>query len=226
MGVRPDEDPVAGVCGTAYSAADRAFSMTTTSAPTQTYRRLPNPPRCDRWIPVPRRGPRSRPSRGRSQPRRREPPAPGPAPQGGGKCATIETLRAYSRCGSSVPRSWRMATWRPARPRQYRLPPVHENSSDAANSALSELAALLLSTQTFEELVQGVAELSVRTIASAATCGITLAQDDRVITVGSADALAAQLDEHQYEQHTGPCLEALKTGEVASTPAESTEGAN
>jgi hypothetical protein len=103
---------------------------------------------------------------------------------------------------------------------------VHENSSDAANSALSELAALLLSTQTFEELVQGVAELSVRTIASAATCGITLAQDDRVITVGSADALAAQLDEHQYEQHTGPCLEALKTGEVASTPAESTEGAN
>jgi GAF domain-containing protein len=94
---------------------------------------------------------------------------------------------------------------------------VYANSSDAANSALSELAALLLSTQTFEELLQGVAELSVRTIASAATCGITLAQDDRVLTVGSADALAVQLDEHQYEQHNGPCLEALKTGEVVET---------
>jgi hypothetical protein len=88
------------------------------------------------------------------------------------------------------------------------------NSSLPAGSALSELAGLLLSTQTFEDLVQGVAELSVRTVGSAATCGITLAQDGRVITVGSSDSLAIQLDEQQYEHHTGPCLEALKIGEV------------
>jgi GAF domain-containing protein len=91
---------------------------------------------------------------------------------------------------------------------------VSENSSLPAGSALSELAGLLLSTESFEDLVQGVAELAVRAISSATTCGITLAQDGRVITVGSADALATQLDEQQYEHHTGPCLEALKTGEV------------
>ena len=91
---------------------------------------------------------------------------------------------------------------------------MSENSFLPAGSALSELAGLLLSTDTFEDLVQGVAELSVRTIDSATTCGITLAQDGRVITVGSADALASQLDEQQYEHHTGPCLEALKIGEV------------
>ena len=46
---------------------------------------------------------------------------------------------------------------------------------------MSELAGLLLSTESFEELLQGVAELSVRAIGPVATCGITLAQDDRVI---------------------------------------------
>ena len=91
---------------------------------------------------------------------------------------------------------------------------VSENWVLPAGSALSELAGLLLSTQTFEDLVQGVAELSVRTVGAAATCGITLAQDGRVITVGSSDSLATQLDEQQYEHHTGPCLEALKIGEV------------
>ena len=71
------------------------------------------------------------------------------------------------------------------RNRRVRLLLVSEGSSSAAGSALSELAGLLLSTETYEELVQGVAELSVRTIRSATTCGITLAQDGRVVTVAS-----------------------------------------
>jgi GAF domain-containing protein len=80
--------------------------------------------------------------------------------------------------------------------------------------ALSELAGLLLSTESFEELLQGVAELSVRVIEPAVTCGITLAQDGRVFTVASADALACQLDEQQYEHDMGPCLQSLSSGEV------------
>ncbi|HET9254745.1 MAG TPA: GAF and ANTAR domain-containing protein [Pseudonocardiaceae bacterium] len=84
-------------------------------------------------------------------------------------------------------------------------------------SALSELAALLLSTDSFEELLQGVAELSVRAIEPVATCGITLAQNDRVITAASSDALARQLDEQQYEHDTGPCLQSLTSGEVVES---------
>jgi GAF domain-containing protein len=59
-----------------------------------------------------------------------------------------------------------------------------------------------------------VAELSVRVIEPVATCGITLAQDERVFTVASADALACELDEKQYEHETGPCLQSLSSGEV------------
>lgn len=84
-------------------------------------------------------------------------------------------------------------------------------------SALSELAGLLLSTDSFEELLQGVAELSVRAIEPVATCGITLAQDDRVITAASSGALARQLDEQQYEHDTGPCLQSLTSGEVVES---------
>jgi GAF domain-containing protein len=82
------------------------------------------------------------------------------------------------------------------------------------DAALSELAGLLLSTESVEQLLQGVAELAVRVIKPAATCGITLAQDDRVITAASADALACQLDEQQYEHESGPCLQSLGSGEV------------
>jgi GAF domain-containing protein len=100
---------------------------------------------------------------------------------------------------------------------------VSEDASFAAGPALSELAGLLLSTTTFEDLVQGVAELTVHIIDAAATCGITLSQDGRVITVGSADALAVELDEQQYENHTGPCLEALKSAEVVEAVDLATE---
>jgi hypothetical protein len=71
-------------------------------------------------------------------------------------------------------------------------------------SAVSELAGLLMSADSFEELLQGLAELSVRTVNGAVTCGITLAQYGRVLTVASADALAMLLDEKQYEHDEGP----------------------
>ena len=96
-------------------------------------------------------------------------------------------------------------------------------SSDA-RSALSELSALLLSTETTEELLQGVAMLSVRALATATTCGITLEHDGRPRTVATADALAAELDEWQYELDEGPCLQAMRTGEVVSVPDLAEEG--
>jgi GAF domain-containing protein len=89
--------------------------------------------------------------------------------------------------------------------------------------ALSELAGLLLATESFTELVQGVAELAVRTVDPVMTCGITLTDQGRVFTVAAADELAIQLDEQQYELDTGPCLQALDTGEVVDAPDLGTE---
>ena len=97
------------------------------------------------------------------------------------------------------------------------------SGSAGAGFALSELAGLLLSTDSFTDLVHGLAELSVRTVEPAATCGITLTTDDRVMTVAAADDLAAELDEQQYEHDAGPCVQALYAGEVVDAPDLSVE---
>jgi GAF domain-containing protein len=76
---------------------------------------------------------------------------------------------------------------------------------------------LLTSTASFEELMQSVADVARRAVPGATTCGITLAENGHVITVGSADGLARLLDEQQYEIDDGPCIEAIRTGAVVLT---------
>lgn len=44
-----------------------------------------------------------------------------------------------------------------------------------------------------------------------------------MLTAAAADALARQLDEQQYERESGPCLEALLTGEVVEAKDFGTE---
>lgn len=80
-----------------------------------------------------------------------------------------------------------------------------------------------MATDSFEELMQKIAELSARIVSGASTCGITLAQDGHVVTVAFADPLARLLDEQQYELDQGPCLEALATAVVVSAPDLSRE---
>lgn len=81
---------------------------------------------------------------------------------------------------------------------------------------MAELAGLLMATESFEDLMQRVAELAARVVPGAATCGITIAEDGHVVTVASADPLARLLDEQQYELDDGPCLQAMATGQVVS----------
>ncbi len=67
-------------------------------------------------------------------------------------------------------------------------------------------------------LSPALSELAVRAVDPVRTCGITLSQHGRVFTVAAADGLASQLDEQQYELDTGPCLQALDSGEVIDAP--------
>ena len=86
--------------------------------------------------------------------------------------------------------------------------------SCVTEAALTELAGLLMSSSSFEHLMQSVADLSGRAVPAAVTCGITLSECGHVITVASSDSLAKLLDEQQYELDAGPCLQALRTGTV------------
>lgn len=96
------------------------------------------------------------------------------------------------------------------------LPDLPEKSPLA--TALDELAGLLLATHSFTELMSQLADLAVRTVPPALTCGITLSQAGRVVTVGSSSTLAGLLDEQQYGRGEGPCLEAVETSKIVDAP--------
>ena len=97
--------------------------------------------------------------------------------------------------------------------------PDHQRLSDA----YAELAGLLLASETFDDFSQQVAELAARTVQVAATCGITLSLNGRVVTVASADPLGRLLDEQQYDVDEGPCLEAVRTGRAVNAPDVASE---
>ena len=94
------------------------------------------------------------------------------------------------------------------------LPPWAEVSE-----GLGELAELLLGTEPPSEVLHRVAALATRTIGSAASCSVSVPDsDDRdgdgdgVSTVAAANELSRQLDEMQYSNGDGPCLQALRDG--------------
>lgn len=82
--------------------------------------------------------------------------------------------------------------------------------------ALRELAGLLLSTDSFQQLVQQITTLAVAVIPGTKACGITVSYGGRPITVASSSQLGSVLDERQYDLDEGPCLEALRTTRVVS----------
>lgn len=81
-----------------------------------------------------------------------------------------------------------------------------------------DLSSLLLYTDTLNGFLESVATSALAQAPGAAGCGITLEREGRPLTVAGAGAGAAALDEAQYGQDHGPCLQALRTGREVSVP--------
>lgn len=75
------------------------------------------------------------------------------------------------------------------------------------------LTALVLTTKTLEAFLSTLAETSLALAPNCEGCGITLEREGHPLTVASAGSSAERLDEKQYGQNDGPCLEALRTGQ-------------
>jgi GAF domain-containing protein len=80
------------------------------------------------------------------------------------------------------------------------------------------LIALLLETGSLEGFLRGLADQAIKLALQAQGCGITLQRDGRPLTVTSIGASAPALDEAQYGQDDGPCLEALRSGQEIDVP--------
>ncbi|AQS71509.1 GAF and ANTAR domain-containing protein [Streptomyces pactum] len=75
-----------------------------------------------------------------------------------------------------------------------------------------DMTSLLLGTDSLEQFLQVLVESALAMASTAHGVGITLERQHRPLTVVSAGTGAPDLDEAQYGQDDGPCLEALRTG--------------
>ena len=91
------------------------------------------------------------------------------------------------------------------------------------SDSLNELAGLLLSAEQPTEVLHKVTALATRTITAAASCSVTVVGDNGPTTPAAANQLAEQLDELQYANGDGPCLEVLRDGTPAKVEAMTVE---
>jgi GAF domain-containing protein len=78
-------------------------------------------------------------------------------------------------------------------------------------SAYAELAGIVLNEQPLGAVMRRIAELAVRTVPGADEVSVTLIQQGRARTVAFSGRLAVALDERQYENGFGPCMDAAAT---------------
>jgi GAF domain-containing protein len=84
--------------------------------------------------------------------------------------------------------------------------------------ALAELGRMKHSDASLDDVLSRVADLSKATLPGAGEVSITLVRERGPYTAVYTGEMALQLDEWQYEQHGGPCLQAAAEKETVSVP--------
>jgi GAF domain-containing protein len=72
----------------------------------------------------------------------------------------------------------------------------------------------LVSTDSVEQFLHQMAVLAARLVGGDLSCGMTMRSGGRPVTVACSDPVAAQVDTVQYELGHGPCLHAMRDGDV------------
>ncbi|MEU4471297.1 GAF and ANTAR domain-containing protein [Micromonospora sp. NPDC023888] len=84
--------------------------------------------------------------------------------------------------------------------------------------AFAELGRIKLDETDLEGVLQQVASLAKRTIAGVDEASVTLIRGRNAYTAAFTGELAVAMDERQYEEGGGPCLEAAATTAIVSVP--------
>jgi GAF domain-containing protein len=87
-------------------------------------------------------------------------------------------------------------------------------SGEGFRGDFSALQDALLGTESVEQFLHEMAVLAAGLVGNGMSCGMTMQPDGRLVTVACSDPVAAQVDEIQYELDDGPCLRAMRAGQV------------
>jgi GAF domain-containing protein len=85
-------------------------------------------------------------------------------------------------------------------------------------AAFAELSRIMLTTQSLDSTLLRIAELARQAVEDVVEVSVTLLDAGRPVTVVFTGELAAYLDERQYENGFGPCVEAALTGATITIP--------
>jgi GAF domain-containing protein len=88
----------------------------------------------------------------------------------------------------------------------------------------AELAYVLISEQTPDELLQLVVTAAGRTVAGADGVSVSLARGGVMLTASATDAVARELAEFQHQREQGPCLEAMRLGHPVGLSVPNDDG--
>jgi GAF domain-containing protein len=96
---------------------------------------------------------------------------------------------------------------------------TRERPEDVAH-VLHELAGLLSDGQTVESMLQRLVELAARCVDGCHAAGITFTGGGRPRTAAYSDRKTLAVDQAQYDAGDGPCLDAIRTGQIQRVDVE------
>ncbi len=103
--------------------------------------------------------------------------------------------------------------------RSQQQPPVPDPQvQNPLTTCLTALAGTPDDASWIECQLTTIAQLSADLIAPVAYASITAYRDDAVTTVAASSEIARAVDEAQYDDQAGPCLEALETASPVAVP--------
>ncbi len=79
---------------------------------------------------------------------------------------------------------------------------------------MNSLADIEVSKESLDSLMAHIGRLGLQALDGWDAAATTVAEEDRVATFGATDERINPLDQQQYDTGKGPCVDAIKTGEV------------
>ncbi|GGL98753.1 transcription antitermination regulator [Streptomyces fumigatiscleroticus] len=81
-----------------------------------------------------------------------------------------------------------------------------------SSEAFETLDQAMVRTHGLDTLLRDLTDRAVREVPGVVACSITVRRGDRLLTLAGSDGLPSGLDQRQYENGSGPCVQAAETG--------------
>ncbi|WKX20087.1 GAF and ANTAR domain-containing protein [Streptomyces sp. HUAS CX7] len=97
-------------------------------------------------------------------------------------------------------------------------PRAGANPDPGTSTGTETLEHALARTQGLDTLLRDLTDRAVRQVPGADACSVTVRRADRLMTLAGSTDLPSGLDLRQYENGSGPCVDAAESGEAQYSP--------